>query len=146
MDVWNYLIKKHKTIILNDNQIYNYLNKIDFKLITELEDNISLYSYIDDDNNTNSFSNVAIAAYARIEIYKYKTINNNTCFYSDTDSVVLQKPLSDKLIGKEIGKMKLEYEIKRAIFISPKTYILQLYNGNYVSKIKGYSNNLTFEE
>lgn len=32
----------------------------------------------------------AIAAYSRIEINKYKNLANNKCYYSDTDSVVLE--------------------------------------------------------
>ena len=46
--------------------------------------------------NFKTFSSVpiaaAITAYARMHMYKFKTIPDNPCLYSDTDSVYLQKP------------------------------------------------------
>lgn len=65
----------------------------------------------------------AIAAYSRILINEYKNIPGNPCIMSDTDSVVLTKPLSEDLTGKELGQMKLEYNIKKAIFIK-KNYTI----------------------
>ncbi|KAJ1562921.1 hypothetical protein HK096_008490 [Nowakowskiella sp. JEL0078] len=52
------------------------------------------------DINYNPFnSNVALAsaitAYSRININKYKYIPNNPAYYSDTDSIVLAKPLKE---------------------------------------------------
>jgi hypothetical protein len=35
----------------------------------------------------------AIASYSRIYINQFKSIPGNECYYSDTDSVVLAKPL-----------------------------------------------------
>jgi len=43
---------------------------------------------------------------------------------SDTDSVVLTKPLSAGLIGPELGQMKLECEITEGIFIRKKLYYI----------------------
>ena len=34
---------------------------------------------------------VTISAYAKISINEYKNIKNNTCIYSDTDSVILKR-------------------------------------------------------
>ena len=59
----------------------------------------------------------AISAYARISINKYKNIPGNPCIMSDTDSVVLPNKLNDSCIGKELGQMKLEHEIKYGIFM-----------------------------
>jgi hypothetical protein len=53
----------------------------------------------------------AISSYARILINEYKNIPGNPCIMSDTDSVVLPKPLPDYLVGNEIGQMKLVHEI-----------------------------------
>jgi hypothetical protein len=33
----------------------------------------------------------------------YKRIEGNKCFYSDTDSVFLQYPLSEEFVGSELG-------------------------------------------
>jgi len=65
-------------------------------------------------------------------------------YYSDTDSLFIDKPLDSSLIGKELGKFKQEYNgvINNALFISPKLYLLELENKNIV-KSKGYSGDLT---
>ena len=50
---------------------------------------------------------------------------NNTEFnlyYSDTDSAIIDKPLSPDLIGPELGQFKLEHTVDRAYFIAPKVY------------------------
>jgi hypothetical protein len=72
----------------------------------------------------------AIAAYARISINKFKNIPGNTCYYSDTDSVILEKRLDNYLIGKELGQMKLEHHIKRGIIIRNKLYALETYDND----------------
>lgn len=80
----------------------------------------------------------AISSYSRIEINKYKYIKNNVCLYSDTDSVILEKPLPNEYINKNIGMMKLEYSnIIEGIFLSPKVYALKLESGEIITKIKG---------
>lgn len=79
----------------------------------------------------------AISSYARITLSKYLNIPNNDCIYTDTDSVVLAKSLDHSLIGKGLGKMRLEYEIKEGIFISPKTYAIRVYSkGNIIEIFK----------
>lgn len=88
----------------------------------------------------------AIAAYSRMTINRFKRIEGNPCFYSDTDSIVLQFPLADALIGKEIGKMKLEYgRIKEGIFLAPKVYGLLLEDGEEVVKVKGLNKPVGFD-
>ena len=52
----------------------------------------------------------AISSYARFTINEYKNIPGNPCVMSDTDSVVLTKPLPEHLVGGELGQMKLEQE------------------------------------
>lgn len=66
----------------------------------------------------------AISSYARILINEYKNIPDNPCIMSDTDSVILTKPLRNNLVGTDIGKMKLEQIIKQGIFIKKKLYCL----------------------
>lgn len=51
-------------------------------------------------------------AYAALSMFQYMNIKGNNLIYMDTDSAVLEKPLSKDAIGKDIGKMKLEYLIK----------------------------------
>lgn len=56
---------------------------------------------------------------------------------SDTDSVVLPYPLPEFLIGEELGQMKLEYKIKKAIFIRKKLYYILTSDGQEVVKASG---------
>ena len=75
-------------------------------------------------------SNVAIAAavtaYAQIEMMKYKTLPNVGIYYTDTDSIIMDKPLPNHLEGKELGQMKNELGkgecMKMAIFLGNKRY------------------------
>ena len=74
-------------------------------------------------------SNIAIAAavtaYARIYMHQFKTIPDNPCYYTDTDSVFLSKPLDSKFISDRLGDMKDELDgcvIKQAIFLGNKKY------------------------
>lgn len=70
----------------------------------------------------------AITAYARIIMNKHKITSLSkglSIYYSDTDSLVLYGKLPSELVHPtELGKFKLEYEIKEGIFISGKTYCL----------------------
>ena len=65
----------------------------------------------------------AITAYGRIVMSKLKNNPDMTLYYSDTDSVYVDKPLDDSLVSStELGKLKLENKITEAIFLAPKVY------------------------
>ena len=70
-------------------------------------------------------------AYARDTLFSY--LNKNS-YYCDTDSVFTTKRIetSDKL-----GAMKLEHDIKKAVFVRPKFYFIEDKNGKSYIKIKG---------
>jgi hypothetical protein len=80
-------------------------------------------------------SNVAIAsavtAYARCEMIKYKCCEGIQVYYSDTDSIVTDKPLPT---SSEIGGLKneiLKYDaeqISEGYFIGTKEYALKIVN------------------
>jgi hypothetical protein len=96
------------------------------------------------DVNSSPVLAAATTAWGRIIMNKVKFIHGNTFYYGDTDSGVLEKPLSSNLLGNEIGQFKLEYpKILKAFFISPKLYFLELENGKIISKGRGYSGKLT---
>lgn len=73
----------------------------------------------------------AVTAYAQVEMMKYKTMPGYQVFYTDTDSLILDKPLPEELIGSGLGLMKNEMSKKGAKYID-EAYIL----GN---KFYGYS-------
>lgn len=75
-------------------------------------------------------SNVAIAAavtaYAQIEMMKYKTLPGISVYYTDTDSIFIDKQLPTDMEGIELGQMKNELgsgnKIDKAIFLGSKKY------------------------
>lgn len=99
-----------------------------------------------DKNNQNSFLNVAIASaitsYSRVYMGEY--INNLTgqCYYTDTDSIITDRPISEDKISDKIGEMKLESELEKGYFISPKLYALKTKEGKEIIKSRGIPNNI----
>lgn len=82
----------------------------------------------------------AITAYARIHMSQFKNKPNFNLYYSDTDSVYIDKPLPNDLVNNTIlGKMKLEHICNEAIFLSPKVYYLETEDGKVIYKVKGLS-------
>ena len=71
---------------------------------------------------------------------KFKNSDKFKLFYSDTDSIFVDKDLPKDLIGNEIGQFKLEYIFKEAVFLGPKIYAGYTYDNNFICKIKGYKN------
>jgi hypothetical protein len=143
------LMKKvHSYKELNSNKLLvSYSNKLDYdiikshdldilKVLTQNQDKeISLI------DNSSIVISSAITAYARIHISKLKLYILNKggkIYYSDTDSIVTDIKLPDKIVSsKELGLLKLEHMIKKGIFITGKTYCFIDDNGNYINKIKG---------
>jgi hypothetical protein len=70
----------------------------------------------------------------------FKNNPNFELYYSDTDSIVIDKALPDSIVGNRLGQFKLEHEIKRAIFLAPKVYGLKDVNENEIIKVKGITN------
>jgi hypothetical protein len=92
----------------------------------------------------------AVTSYARIYMSKIKLdiLNNGgNIYYTDTDSIVTDKPIDNALVGNGLGQFKLEYEIKEGYFISSKTYCLVLKDGEIIIKSKGaFSNSLSLND
>lgn len=72
-------------------------------------------------------------AYARIYMYKIKIDYSNYLYQSDTDSAVLTKPLPDHMVGDKLGQFKLEYKIKKGVFLCPKVQGLILEDGKEIN-------------
>lgn len=89
----------------------------------------------------------SITACARM--YMYQFISRDDCFYTDTDSVVLQNPLPDEFVSAtELGKLKLESKSASGIFLSAKSYKLTPYDKNQesVRKHKGVAKQLVTDD
>jgi len=94
-----------------------------------------------DEADTNVGIASLITSYSRIHMQKIKQycINNNIkIYYFDTDSIFTSDPLPDHFISNELGKLKLEYIFKEAVFLGPKIYGGITNEGDYICKIKGY--------
>jgi hypothetical protein len=63
-------------------------------------------------------------------------------YYSDTDSVVISSPLPAEYVGNNLGQLKLEHTIDRAVFLAPKVYGLIDVDGNEVIKVKGINHDV----
>ena len=143
---------ENHSIVTND-QALSFHKKYDISNVLDLQNGKELISYF---NNINKESNnklnisipisAAITAYARIHMSQFKTMKNTTLFYTDTDSIDIDKPLDPKFIGSELGKMKLEHIFKKVIFLAPKVYGGVTDTYEYV-KVKGLKNNpITFDQ
>ncbi len=128
-----------ETKIMTDNELAN--NNSNVLGISQLNDNLwivdlSISEYRSQVGLRNIAAAAAITAYSRIHINKYKMQPGNPCFYSDTDSVVLQHPQPENEMGKEIGKIKLEHVVDEGLFQGPKVYGLRI-KDDYIIKVKG---------
>lgn len=147
-------------IIDNDPEIINkYLDKINTNItdIIHLENKIVLM-YITNKFTPSDIDNVfhddvshaldvniaiasAITAYARIKMSSFKNNPSYKLFNSDTDNIVINKPLPDEIIGNNLGQVKLEHTITKGVFLAPKVYGLIETNGNEIIKAKGLTKN-----
>ena len=74
-----------------------------------------------------------------------KNLPDTHVYYTDTDSVVLNRRLPHTLVGNQLGQFKLEYEIEEAVFLAPKVYGVITKDGKEFSKVKGYNHQVPFD-
>lgn len=89
--------------IINDEELYNYIDKYTINNIISLDNNKSLISYFDNNIKSNimlsneTHSNIsigiasAITAYSRIHMTQFKNNSDYNLYYSDTDSIYIDK-------------------------------------------------------
>ncbi len=147
----------------NDETEENYVSLIRYNEIPDLNYLSGLYqrgiliesAYLDflkEPNKKTSELNIsvhiasAITAYARIYMHKFKMEYKNSLYYSDTDSIILDKELPSHLVSEDkLGLFKLEHKIKKGIFIAPKLYYLETETG-VIKKSKGVNSTLLTSE
>jgi hypothetical protein len=124
-----------------ENKFFNEIIKT-----TEMDEYILIESENTESENTNENHDVsisvaaAITAYARIYMTQFKNDPKINLYYTDTDSIYVEEDseIDVNLIdNKSLGKLKLEYLVNKAIFLSPKVYCLQLESGEIIYKVKG---------
>lgn len=106
----------------------------------------TLANVLNEDNYHGSDVNIAIAstitAGARIFMSAFKNNPLYNLYYSDTDSIVIDKLLNPRLVGAALGLLKLEYVITRAVFLAPKVYGFITQEGDEVIKVKGVTHEI----
>jgi len=145
----------HTHIILDDNNFLITYNPniskeicnqhgLDFFKVLEQESKTNIENKLDIFKDVSVATAAMITSYARIYMNKIKLEvlkNGGKIYYSDTDSLVIDKTyFNPNWISEEIGRFKVEHLIKEAYFISNKTYCLLLLNGNIIIKTKGIIN------
>nr|YP_009690311.1 DNA polymerase family B [Fomitiporia mediterranea]QEG57091.1 DNA polymerase family B [Fomitiporia mediterranea] len=100
-----------------------------------------------DDLNINIAVGAAITANARIYMSQFKNNPNYNLYYTDTDSVFVNKPLADHLIdNKMLGLLKLEHVLDKFVAIGPKVYGGIDIQANEFTKTKGLKSKLSFNQ
>ena len=79
----------------------------------------------------------AVTAGGRMWMGQFKNNPNYNLYYSDTDSIIIDKPLPEDKIGNNLGQVKLECTIEKAVFLAPKVYGLITKDGKEIIKVKG---------
>jgi hypothetical protein len=133
LDVWGESI--HDSIKLDENHIVIVR---DSRVNLNYDENEDMYHGLD----VNIAIASAITAGARVWMSIFKNSSKFNLFYSDTDNIVIDKPLPSFMVGDGLGQMKLEYVISKAIFLAPKVYALITTDGTEIIKVKGINQDL----
>lgn len=140
--------------LVNYNPLVDYdiclMHGVDYtKALTENK-NFNIEKNIDLFQDVSVIIAALVTSYARVYMLQIMEAIINiggNIYYTDTDSIITDITLDPKLVGKELGKFKLEYDIKEGYFISNKTYCLLLNNGKTIIKCKGIKNDsLTLDD
>lgn len=144
-------IENHK--IVNSQQALSIYAKYRVQNSINLQNGKELISFFDD-FNTSDFKKVnlnisipislVVTASARIHMSQFKNLKDTNLYYTDTDSIDIDRPLSDSFVSDtELGKMKLEHEFKEVVFLAPKVYggITSTYE---YTKVKGLKNAVNY--
>lgn len=148
----NPVVEQH--LILENSKAKEIYSKVDITNVLDLKNGKELISFynsnLDSDTDYN-IKNISVAvsaivtASARIHMTRFKTDNNLTIYYTDTDSIDIDKELDKKYVGNELGQMKLEHIFDDVVFLSPKVYGGKNLDYEYV-RIKGLKTPITFKE
>ena len=84
----------------------------------------------------------AITVGGRVHMSIIKNNPEFNLYYSDTDSWVVDKELPSYMVGKELGQVKLEHTITRAVFLAPKVYGFITVDDQEIIKAKGITHDV----
>lgn len=134
-------------IFFNTQLVTEFITLGENKTMATIENLVNLESDEDVEHffgkgNVSIAISAAIAAYARIHMTQFKKPDSDyTLYYTDTDSIFIDKPLDPSFIGPELGKMKLEYIFEESIFLASKVYGGHIQGEDKdICKVKGFKN------
>src|SRR6202789_1889380 len=108
----------------------------DYKMVSYRNNEVEISE--DSTHNVSIVIASAITAYARVHMSIFKNNPRINLYYSDTDSIYIDKPLPPEFISSTIlGKLKLENVCSDAIFLAPKVYCLNTIDNDLIYKVKG---------
>ena len=87
----------------------------------------------------------AITTYSRIHMTQFKNNKDYNLYYTDTESIYIDRPLPKNYIGKDLEQMKFHFI--EGTFLAPKVYRgLSLENGDIksITKVKGFKDKLDY--
>jgi hypothetical protein len=123
-----------------NSSITDLVDMLDHTLLIRKSNTSLKYNEVDDiyhGTEVNVAIASAITAEARIFMSFFKNNPDFKLYYSDTDSIVINKPLPSDMVGNALGQFKLEHVIKKAVFLAPKVYALITEDGQEIIKVKG---------
>lgn len=146
-------------VIVHVNKVDDMLDKLNISSMIQLDNQKVLLSYTDDakverqmlENYSTTNISIAIAsaitAYARIHMTQFKNNPDYNLFYSDTDSIVIDKPLPEYQVdSKLIGYMKHENTLLEGTFIAPKCYGGIFSDGTSFTKVKRFKDHVDYPQ
>ena len=130
LNCYKILLQNKSNKNVNDEKTLLLMGKnVNLDIIQKLNEEFQDFRLGIQDSFQHVKANVAIAAavtsYARMTMIDYKTLPDVKVFYSDTDSMFIDKPLPKHFIGEELGLMKDELKgnvISKAYFLGIKQY------------------------
>ena len=126
LDIWGSSVKDF--VLLDDSLVVIRDSTLDLR--TNPEGSVDNYHGVE----TNIAIASTITAGARINMSYFKNNPKFHIYYSDTDSAFIDGELPEEMVGKGLGQLKLEYVIKKAVFLAPKVYALVLDDGTEIIK------------
>jgi hypothetical protein len=119
----SYTVLESEFVIIDRKDVSNYSYTESQDMFFGLDINVALAS--------------AITASGRIFMGRFKNNSNFKLYYSDTDSIIINRELKEEIVGNKLGQLKLEHEILIGIFLAPKVYYFIDSEGKPTVKIKG---------
>lgn len=142
------------TSILTNDEMYAINDIVDVLEIAEDKQYVTWINKDDDDIQMDNLKHMnislpisaAVTAYARIHMSQLKINTEYNLFYTDTDSIVIDKPLENDMVDStSLGLMKLENNYLEFVALSPKVYGGITVKKNEITKVKGYKDIVSFE-